>query len=229
MLDSSRRNCSARARSLVLVSWDRHTSSWKACSSLMRYMRMRTPLACSITARASVRLTGKRGCVRCAVASGRYQAPSEQGIEGGRRYRSPHYDRPPVDGPCDLGIPTNKGCTSLAPRRLLEYAGHRVDHRDFVLPGACAVAVVGVGVVSSAGTTHMIVTSTGGFFDPSRTVVKRNQVPTMIVLGIILLLVGFIFGIPILWTIGIVVLVIGLVLLLLGSTGRAIGGRRHWY
>lgn len=51
----------------------------------------------------------------------------------------------------------------------------------------------------------------------------------MIVLGIILLLVGFIFGIPILWTIGIVVLVIGLVLLLLGSTGRAIGGRRHWY
>ena len=51
----------------------------------------------------------------------------------------------------------------------------------------------------------------------------------MIVLGIILLIVGFIFGIPILWTIGIVVLVIGLVLLLLGSTGRAVGGRRHYY
>ncbi|MFE7799343.1 DUF6131 family protein [Nocardia sp. NPDC057440] len=51
----------------------------------------------------------------------------------------------------------------------------------------------------------------------------------MIVLGIILLVVGFIFGIPILWTIGIVVLVIGLVLLLLGSTGRAVGGRRHYY
>ncbi|MFJ9743529.1 DUF6131 family protein [Streptomyces sp. NPDC101166] len=51
----------------------------------------------------------------------------------------------------------------------------------------------------------------------------------MIVLGIILLLVGFIFGIPILWTIGIVVLVIGLVLLLLGSTGRAVGGRRHYF
>ncbi|MGY4099922.1 DUF6131 family protein [Nocardia sp. R16R-3T] len=51
----------------------------------------------------------------------------------------------------------------------------------------------------------------------------------MIILGVILLIVGFIFGIPILWTIGIVVLVIGLVLLLLGSMGRAVGGRRHYY
>ncbi|MFI6366143.1 DUF6131 family protein [Nocardia sp. NPDC050630] len=51
----------------------------------------------------------------------------------------------------------------------------------------------------------------------------------MIVLGIILLVLGFIFNFPILWTIGIVVLVIGLVLLLLGSTGRAVGGRRHYY
>lgn len=51
----------------------------------------------------------------------------------------------------------------------------------------------------------------------------------MIILGIILLIVGFVFGIQILWTIGIVVLVIGLILLLLGSTGRAVGGRRHYY
>ncbi|MGG7102343.1 DUF6131 family protein [Rhodococcus sp. 24CO] len=51
----------------------------------------------------------------------------------------------------------------------------------------------------------------------------------MIILGIILLIVGFVFGIPILWTIGIVVLVIGLILMLLGSTGRAVGGRRHYY
>ncbi|MFE3260099.1 DUF6131 family protein [Nocardia sp. NPDC059091] len=51
----------------------------------------------------------------------------------------------------------------------------------------------------------------------------------MIILGIILLIVGFIFGIPILWTIGIVVVVIGLVLLLMGSMGRAVGGRRHYY
>jgi hypothetical protein len=51
----------------------------------------------------------------------------------------------------------------------------------------------------------------------------------MIILGILLLLVGFIAHIPILWTIGIVVLVIGLVLMLLGSTGRAVGGRHHYY
>ncbi|WP_433680360.1 DUF6131 family protein [Nocardia sp. CA-119907] len=51
----------------------------------------------------------------------------------------------------------------------------------------------------------------------------------MIILGIILLVVGFIFSIPILWTLGIIVLVIGLVLLALGSMGRAVGGRRHYY
>ncbi|WP_216907050.1 DUF6131 family protein [Nocardia sp. NBC_01377] len=51
----------------------------------------------------------------------------------------------------------------------------------------------------------------------------------MIIIGIILLLLGFLFDIPILWTIGLVVLVVGLVLLLLGSMGRAVGGRRHYY
>ncbi|HTW19579.1 MAG TPA: DUF6131 family protein [Mycobacteriales bacterium] len=51
----------------------------------------------------------------------------------------------------------------------------------------------------------------------------------MIILGIVLLLLGLITGIGILWTIGIVVLVIGLILLLLGGTSRAVGGRRHYY
>jgi hypothetical protein len=51
----------------------------------------------------------------------------------------------------------------------------------------------------------------------------------MIVLGLVLLLLGFVLGIPILWTIGVVVVVVGLVLLLLGSTGRAVGGRRHYW
>jgi Family of unknown function (DUF6131) len=51
----------------------------------------------------------------------------------------------------------------------------------------------------------------------------------MIVLGIILLLIGFIAKIAILWTIGIILLVIGLILLVLGSMGRAVGGRRHYY
>jgi hypothetical protein len=38
-----------------------------------------------------------------------------------------------------------------------------------------------------------------------------------------------VFSIPVLWTIGIVLLVIGAVLALLGMAGREIGGRRHWY
>lgn len=50
----------------------------------------------------------------------------------------------------------------------------------------------------------------------------------MIILGIILLLIGFILAIPAVWTIGIIVLVIGLALMLLGASGRAVGGRR-WY
>lgn len=52
---------------------------------------------------------------------------------------------------------------------------------------------------------------------------------TLIILGIVLLVIGFITGIVILWTIGIIVLVIGLILALLGVVGREIGGRRHWY
>ena len=51
----------------------------------------------------------------------------------------------------------------------------------------------------------------------------------MIILGIVLLLVGFVAKVAIVWTIGIVLLVVGAVLFLLGSMGRAVGGRRHYY
>ncbi|GAB2857194.1 hypothetical protein GCM10027176_69560 [Actinoallomurus bryophytorum] len=51
----------------------------------------------------------------------------------------------------------------------------------------------------------------------------------MIVLGIILLLIGFLAHISILWTIGIVILVVGLVLMLLGRLGHAVGGRNHYF
>jgi hypothetical protein len=51
----------------------------------------------------------------------------------------------------------------------------------------------------------------------------------VIVLGVILLIIGFIATIPILWTIGIVLLIVGIALEVLGSTGRAVGGRRHYY
>ena len=51
----------------------------------------------------------------------------------------------------------------------------------------------------------------------------------MILVGIILLILGFLLKISILWTLGIIVLVIGLILMLMGSMGRAVGGRRHYY
>jgi uncharacterized membrane protein HdeD (DUF308 family) len=51
----------------------------------------------------------------------------------------------------------------------------------------------------------------------------------VIVLGIILLVIGFIAKIVILWTIGIILLVIGAILAILGFAGREVAGRRHWF
>src|SRR5215469_13857848 len=51
----------------------------------------------------------------------------------------------------------------------------------------------------------------------------------MIILGLILLPIGFLAKIAIVWTIGIVVLVVGLVFLLFGAIGRGVGGRRHYW
>ncbi|MFF7215210.1 DUF6131 family protein [Streptomyces sp. NPDC008238] len=51
----------------------------------------------------------------------------------------------------------------------------------------------------------------------------------MIILGIILLIVGFLAGISILWTLGVILVVIGLVLWVLGAMGHAVAGRRHYY
>jgi len=51
----------------------------------------------------------------------------------------------------------------------------------------------------------------------------------VIILGVILLLLGLLLGIPILWTIGIVVAVIGVVLWIAGSAGYAVGGRPHYW
>jgi len=57
----------------------------------------------------------------------------------------------------------------------------------------------------------------------------HRQEPPLIILGIILLIIGFIAGIAIVWTIGIIVVVAGAILALLGMAGHAIGGRRHYF
>ncbi|MET7860070.1 DUF6131 family protein [Streptomyces sp. NPDC005318] len=51
----------------------------------------------------------------------------------------------------------------------------------------------------------------------------------MIVLGVILLVLGLLFGISILWTIGVVLVVIGAILWILGAVGHSVGGRRHYW
>ena len=51
----------------------------------------------------------------------------------------------------------------------------------------------------------------------------------MIVLGVICLILGLIFGVGILWTIGIILIVVGIILALLGMADRAIGPRRHYW
>ncbi|WP_197497717.1 DUF6131 family protein [Mycobacterium sp. 1274756.6] len=51
----------------------------------------------------------------------------------------------------------------------------------------------------------------------------------MIVLGIILLILGYVLAIPALWTIGIILLVIGAIFWLLGAVGRPVAGRRYWF
>jgi Family of unknown function (DUF6131) len=51
----------------------------------------------------------------------------------------------------------------------------------------------------------------------------------MIILGLILMLLGFVLAVPVLWTIGIILLLVGVVLLVLGRTGHAIGGRPHYW
>ena len=51
----------------------------------------------------------------------------------------------------------------------------------------------------------------------------------MIILGVVLLVVGFVTGIPVLATIGGILLVIGVILWILGTMGRAVGGRKHYY
>jgi HAMP domain-containing protein len=51
----------------------------------------------------------------------------------------------------------------------------------------------------------------------------------MITLGVILLVLGMLLQVPILTTLGIILVVIGAVLFILGSLGRAVGPRSHYW
>jgi uncharacterized membrane protein HdeD (DUF308 family) len=51
----------------------------------------------------------------------------------------------------------------------------------------------------------------------------------VIVLGVVLLIIGFITAVHIIWILGIIAVVVGAILAIMGATGRAVGGRNHWY
>ncbi|MFF0611322.1 hypothetical protein ACFYUD_21940 [Nocardia tengchongensis] len=51
----------------------------------------------------------------------------------------------------------------------------------------------------------------------------------MIVLGLVLLILGIVFGLSILTTIGVVLMLVGAAAWLLGMAGRPIGGRAHYW
>jgi hypothetical protein len=51
----------------------------------------------------------------------------------------------------------------------------------------------------------------------------------MIVLGVILLVIGWVTGISILYTIGSILVVIGVILLVLGAIGHPVAGRKYYF
>lgn len=51
----------------------------------------------------------------------------------------------------------------------------------------------------------------------------------MIILGVLLLLIGWFVHLSLLYYIGGILLIIGVVLLVLGGVGRPVGGRRYWW
>jgi len=51
----------------------------------------------------------------------------------------------------------------------------------------------------------------------------------MITLGVLLLLLGWLTGLGILWSLGVILLLIGAVFAVAGALGRPIGSRSHYF
>lgn len=64
------------------------------------------------------------------------------------------------------------------------------------------------------------------FLSPTRSINRAEVIGT--VLGVVLLVAGLLLGMPVLTTIGIILLVVGVVLLVMGSMGRPTFGRRQY-
>jgi hypothetical protein len=51
----------------------------------------------------------------------------------------------------------------------------------------------------------------------------------MILLGVVLLIIGFISAVHIIWILGVIAVVVGAIFAIAGFAGHEIGGRRHIY
>jgi uncharacterized membrane protein HdeD (DUF308 family) len=51
----------------------------------------------------------------------------------------------------------------------------------------------------------------------------------MILIGLVLLLIGALASIPLLWTLGVILVIVGVILLILGRVGHQVGGRAHYW
>ncbi|GGU78179.1 hypothetical protein GCM10010498_40210 [Streptomyces cavourensis] len=61
--------------------------------------------------------------------------------------------------------------------------------------------------------------------EPDLTMGMKN----MILLGLLLLIIGLFVKVSLLTTIGGILIVVGAILWILGATGRAVGGRKHFF
>lgn len=51
----------------------------------------------------------------------------------------------------------------------------------------------------------------------------------MIVFGLLLILLAYVFAVPLLYTLGAILAIAGVVIWILGSLGRAVGPRSHYW
>jgi hypothetical protein len=65
--------------------------------------------------------------------------------------------------------------------------------------------------------------------DPGLGPARTGYQQGMITIGLVLLLIGAIAAIPILWSLGVILVVVGAVMLLLGRSGHQVGGRAHYW
>jgi hypothetical protein len=57
----------------------------------------------------------------------------------------------------------------------------------------------------------------------------RRENCAVIILGLLLLLVGWLTGVSLLYTVGSIVLIVGIVFFILGNVDRPVGGRKVWF